>query len=199
MKRSQLLHQGLTSGEEGFHAQRQMWPFGDQFAHAWGEGASTDATNLEPEWTQRATDFVLVVADLIDEERAAGQQCPQLLALNDFTCTLLNQPERTSCAIERASLRSVLLCDIAEIAALACRVSMQHTGRPASFRPKYSHCDSGPASRPTRSNEPSKAKSAALIAAGSDDTFASVAIRPLNIDHAYARQLERDIQTSVKL
>ena len=32
MKRSQLLHQGLTSGEEGFHAQRQMWPFGDQFA-----------------------------------------------------------------------------------------------------------------------------------------------------------------------
>jgi hypothetical protein len=51
MKRGQLLHQGLTSREEGFHAQRQMWAFGDQFAHP--------------------------------------------------------------CAIERASLRSVLLCDIA--------------------------------------------------------------------------------------
>ena len=26
----------------GFHAQRQMRAFGNQFAHAWGEGASTD-------------------------------------------------------------------------------------------------------------------------------------------------------------
>src|SRR5919106_2219554 len=67
MKRSQLLHQGLASREEGFHAQRQMWAFGDQFAHAWREGASTDATNLEPEWTQCATDPVLMVADLVDE------------------------------------------------------------------------------------------------------------------------------------
>jgi hypothetical protein len=87
------------------------------------KGASTDAANLEPEWPQRAADLVLVVADLVDQELAAGEERPRLLALTGLTCTLLNHPERTSCAIERASLRSVLLCDIAEIAALACRVS----------------------------------------------------------------------------
>ncbi len=31
-----------------------------------------------------------------------------------------------------------------------CRVSTQITGRPASLKPFTSHCDSGPASIPTR-------------------------------------------------
>src|SRR5215470_6437545 len=49
----------------------------------------------------------------------------------------------------RASLRPVLLICAFNIA-LRCRVSTQITGKPASARALKSHCDSGPASSPTR-------------------------------------------------
>ena len=53
------------------------------------------------------------------------------------------------CTMPRASLRSVLLI-CAFNAARMCRVSTQITGKPASARALNSHCDSGPASNPTR-------------------------------------------------
>ena len=55
----------------------------------------------------------------------------------------------TICAIPRESLRS-LLFTIADSTAWNCRVSAQTTGRPASARPSWSHCDNGPASRQIR-------------------------------------------------
>jgi hypothetical protein len=116
MKRGRLLHQASRPVASTHSARCGRSATNSRTR---GEGASTDATNL-PKWTQRATDLILVVADLVDEELAAGEERPQLLALStDFTSTLLNHPERTGRAIERASLRSILLCDIAAIAALA--------------------------------------------------------------------------------
>src|SRR3984893_6382392 len=68
-----------------------------------------------------------------------------------LTCTGWNKPTRIICAIPRASLRSLLLtCALRN--AFACRVSMQIAGTPASANPLNSHCDRGPASRPTRSS-----------------------------------------------
>jgi hypothetical protein len=143
-----------------------------------GAKASTDATNLEPEWTQRATDLVLVVADLVDEELAAGEERPQLLALDRLHMHAL-EPPRAHELRDRARVVAVgLVVRHRRDRGFGMPGLMQHTRRPASFRPKYSHCNSGPASRPTRSNEPSNANSAALMAAGSDNTLASAAIRP---------------------
>src|ERR1700720_960244 len=68
-----------------------------------------------------------------------------------LTRTGRNKPTRIICAIPRASLRSLLLtCALRN--AFACRVSMQIAGTPASANPLNSHCDRGPASRPTRSS-----------------------------------------------
>jgi hypothetical protein len=54
--------------------------------------------------------------------------------LVDFTWTARNQPVRITCAMPRASLRSVLLV-IAESAAFRWRTSMQMAGKPAAARP----------------------------------------------------------------
>ena len=68
---------------------------------------------------------------------------------SDLQCTGRNQPSRISCAMPRASLRSVFT-GIALKASRTCRVSSSSTASPASRIPAYSHCDSGPASRPIR-------------------------------------------------
>jgi hypothetical protein len=52
----------------------------------------------------------------------------------DLACTGRNQPMRISWAIPRASLRSVFI-DIAESAALTCRVSKRTVSNPARVRP----------------------------------------------------------------
>ena len=67
-----------------------------------------------------------------------------------FTCTGRYRPTRIICAMPRASLRSVLL-RWADSAAFMCRVSTQTTGRPASAKAPYSHCENAPASSPMRS------------------------------------------------
>jgi len=71
---------------------------------------------------------------------------------SDLTWTARNQPVRTICAIARASVRSVLT-GMALVAARSCRVSSSTTGRPAAFSPACSHCESGPASSPTREDQ----------------------------------------------
>src|SRR5215203_5408279 len=64
---------------------------------------------------------------------------------------------RRSCAIPRASRRSVLtviadkaafLTVIADKAAFTCRVSRRTTSKPASVNAACNHCDKGPASSP---------------------------------------------------
>jgi hypothetical protein len=70
-------------------------------------------------------------------------------AILDLQYTDRNQPSRINCAIPRASLRSDFT-GIALHAPPTCRVSNSSTARPASRIAAYSHCDSGPASRPIR-------------------------------------------------
>src|SRR5947207_1759746 len=67
-----------------------------------------------------------------------------------FTCTGRNRLTRIICAMPRASFRSLLLT-CAWRKAFVCRVSMHTTGSPVAAKPLNSHCDNGPASRPTRS------------------------------------------------
>ncbi len=62
----------------------------------------------------------------------------------DLQCTGRNQPIRSSCAMPRASLRSVLTI-IAESAAFTCLVSSSTASNPALTRAAWSHCDKGPA------------------------------------------------------
>jgi hypothetical protein len=70
-------------------------------------------------------------------------------AAGDLACTGRNPPMRRSCAMPRASLRSVLIT-IAESAAFTCRVSSTTTSNPAATKPAYNHCDRGHASSPIR-------------------------------------------------
>src|SRR5215469_9319646 len=97
--------------------------------------------------------------------------------LADFACTARNQPIRMSCAIPRASLRSVLTT-IADNAALTWRVSKSTTPNPACVRPAYSQCDRGPASSPMRvTGKPNPLKNVTRTC-GSVATFASLTILP---------------------
>jgi len=93
----------------------------------------------------------------------------------------------------RASLRSVLTT-IAESAALTCLVSSSTASYPAPVSPACNHCDSGPASRPTRvSGRPSWSKKA-TSASGSLGTLASRTIRPVaSTTHTLLRSSETSI------
>jgi putative transposase len=71
-------------------------PVSDVLANARSKRAASDPADLQPKWPQRTTDLVLVVADLIDQELAAGEQRSQSWLSIHFTCTDLNLPERTS-------------------------------------------------------------------------------------------------------
>src|SRR4051794_37606892 len=96
---------------------------------------------------------------------------------SDLTCTARYQPVRTTCAMPRASLRSVLL-GMALRVAFRCRVSRQTTDRPSSVRPACSHCERGPASRPTRTSGPGAAARALAKLSGSLATLVSRTIVP---------------------
>src|ERR1700730_10036854 len=95
----------------------------------------------------------------------------------DLACTGRNHPMRNSCAMPRASLRSVLIT-IADSAAFTCRVSRSTTSNPAATKPAYSHCDSGPASSPIRVPPVSSPRKNPTRASGSLATFASRTILP---------------------
>src|SRR5262249_56993261 len=95
-----------------------------------------------------------------------------------LACTDRNQPMRISCAMPRASFRSVFTV-IAFGAALTCRVSIKIAVSPASTRPACSHCDSGPASSPIRANDEPLSRKNVISASGSLATFVSRTIRPV--------------------
>ena len=98
----------------------------------------------------------------------------------------------------RASLRSVFTI-IAESAAFTCRVSSSTASKPGPVRPACSHCDSGPASSPTRvSGRPSCPKKP-TSASGSLGTFASRTILPGRVDHAHAAPFQRDVDPGIVL
>jgi hypothetical protein len=99
-------------------------------------------------------------------------------ASGDLRCTGRYQPMRKSWAMPRASLRSVFTT-MAESAAFTCRVSSSTASKPAPARPACSHCDSGPASSPTRVNDRPSCPKKATNASGSLATFASRTILPV--------------------
>ena len=127
----------------------------------------------------------------LDEER------PQLLARNGLHMHALEPPRAHELRVSSVrKLRSVLLCNI--------RRKYRGLGMPgldaAHGKASILQAEIQPLrQRPCLKTDafklaPSNADSAALMAAGSDDIpLASAAIRPLDIHHAYARQLERDI------
>ena len=86
---------------------------------------------------------------------------------------------RISCAMPRASLRSVFTF-IAPSAALRCRVSIRIAASPAAVSPACNHRDSGPASRPIRVNLRPLSANHATSASGSLATFASRIIFPVS-------------------
>ena len=64
-------------------------------------------------------------------------------AAGALPCTGRYQPIRSSCAMPRASRRSVFTT-MADSAAFTCRVSSRTVSCPAAVSPACSHCDSGP-------------------------------------------------------
>jgi hypothetical protein len=68
---------------------------------------------------------------------------------------------------------------IASNALRTCRVSKSSTARPASRIAAKSHCDSGPASSPIRSNLNPSEPNQPISASGSLETLASRTILPL--------------------
>src|SRR4051812_8825422 len=106
--------------------------------------------DLQPEAAQNAADAELHIAQLALQELAPDQRRARTSwASADLQWTGRNQPMRSSWAMPRASLRSVLTI-IADSAALPCRVSSSPVPNPASLSPACSHCDRGPASSPMR-------------------------------------------------
>ena len=100
---------------------------------------------------------------------------------------------RSSCAMPRASLRSVFTT-IADSAAFTCRVSSRTVSCPAAVSPACSHCDSGPASSPTRVTAiPSPARNATSVS-GSLRTFASRTTLPVA---STTQMLENSSETSM--
>jgi hypothetical protein len=77
----------------------------------------------------------------------------------------------------RASFRSVLT-GMDRVAARSRRVSRRSTGSPAAASPAWSHCDSGPASSPTRAKGSPVPRRAAASASGSLGALISRTIAP---------------------
>src|SRR3954470_11594066 len=96
----------------------------------------------------------------------------------DLQWTGRNQPMRSSWAMPRASLRSVLTI-IAESAAFTGLVSSSTASNPALTRAAWSHCDKGPASRPMRTSGRLSPLRNVISASGSLATFASRTICPV--------------------
>ena len=138
-------------------------------------GRSRDPVGLVlPATMMAATDLVLIAASIAPACAPSTARAP--CAAIDLQCTGRNQPSRISCAIPRASLRS-FLTGIARKASRTWRVSNSSTGSPAARIAAYSHCDSGPASRPIRSSSQPSPRNQAISASGSLGTFDEFARR----------------------
>src|SRR5690606_9514966 len=122
----------------------------DQLADALLESSLSDDADLQAEVAQGAAQIGIDVEHLALHQLARRQQHALLLAGQRLHMHGLNRPTRIIWAMPRASCRSDLLICCAFSSDFMWRVSTQITGRPASAMPLTSHCDSGPASIPTR-------------------------------------------------
>ena len=173
---------------------------GDQLADPGREPALADLADLQPEAAQDAADAQLDVPQLALQQLAPDQQRPHLLGVGgDLRCTGRNQPIRSSWAMPRASLRSVLTT-IADSAALTCRVSSSTASKPgpgqAGVQPLRQRAGLQP-DPGHRQAEP--AEEQATSASGSLATFASRTIRPVGVDHAHAAPFQRHVDPGIVL
>ena len=123
--------------------------------------------------------------------RPAGPGSP--VAGGDLQCTGRYQHIRSSCAMPRASLRSVLTT-IADSAAFTCRVSSNTASNPALVKPACRQCESGPASSPMRVTATPSPANKPTSASGSLATLISRIIRPLpSTTHTLPRSSETSI------
>ena len=116
----------------------------------------------------------------------------------DLRCTGRYQPMRSSWAMPRASLRSVLTT-MAESAAFTCRVSSSTASNPAPVRPACSHCDERPGLQP----DPGQRQ--AELAEEADQRLRlarhlGLADDPARrVDHAHAAPFQRDVDPGIVL
>ena len=116
----------------------------------------------------------------------------------DLQCTGRYQPIRSSWAMPRASLRSVLTT-IADSAAFTCRVSSNTTSNPAPVRPACSHCESGPASNPIRVTATPSWRKKHDQRLGFARHLGLADDPPGRIDHAHAAPFQRDVDPGIVL
>src|SRR5450631_4166664 len=124
--------------QDGAHP-KQLLPDGlkvrmplHQLFDASGKICPRGLADLQPEATQNSAQAVLEVQQLALHQLARRQHRADLLGRDRLAVDRRNQPSRISCAILRASLRSVFT-GIALKASLTCRVSRSSTARPACF------------------------------------------------------------------
>ena len=113
--------------------------------------ASTSPSQLCQPWTRSCAKCRAVVSmrSLRLSQLAIGQQRPQFLTASCLHMHRTVKP-RPHHLRNTARIVAVRLVDLCLSTTCMCRVSTQITGNPASARTLNSHCDSRPASNPTR-------------------------------------------------
>jgi hypothetical protein len=149
VKLTDLLPDGIARIEQRSDPSYQLRTALDQLLGSHGKDIELGTTDDETEVLEKAANMVLEIALDLDQQRPAGQQRPDRVAVDILNCTSLNQPVCMIRAIPIASLRSLLLICILSTA-LACRASIQITGRPSRLSSVHSQVDVGPVSRPMR-------------------------------------------------
>src|SRR5215813_6212890 len=100
--------------------------------------AFTDLADLQAKTAQQPANAELDVAELDLQQFRPVSSARISCAGTVLTCTGRNQLIRISCAMPRASLRSVFTF-IAPSAALRCRVSIRIAANPAAVSPACNH------------------------------------------------------------
>src|SRR4051794_29543779 len=178
MQLAELHLQCLAGLQHGLGDPLQHRVTRDQRAHPRRELPFADLAHLEPEACRRPRKLSSTSRILACSCLRATSSARTCWAGADLQWTGRNQPIRSSCAMPRASLRSVLTI-IAESAAFTCLVSSSTASNPALTRAVWSHCDKGPASRPMRTSGRLRPLRKVISASGSLATLASRTIRPV--------------------
>src|SRR3954449_1923095 len=149
-----------------------------QFANPALEAARGGRPNLQAKATQDPSQAHLQVMPLALNQLACGQHRAQLLGPQRLAVHRA-EPAQPHQLRNAAGVLAVGFTGIALNASRTWRVSSSSTASPASRMPAYSHCDSGPASRPIRARLIPSPPNQAIRTAGWLATLASRTIRPL--------------------
>jgi hypothetical protein len=144
-----LATQGGTGAQHGFRQALERPLPGHHLANPRLEASLGNLSELETKAAQDPAQAALKVIPPGLQLLARDQQGSDLLRRDVLAWTGRNQPMRIICAMLRASLRSVLIATDRSTA-FTCRVSRSTASKPAPVKPTWIHCDSGPASSPTR-------------------------------------------------